>query len=346
MPIFTAIAAGVTALATGIGFGAAAAATIGGVARIVGAHVAVVADYCGAAADTGGALVRAGAGAAVVAGLGHGREHAAAEPEVAGVLGAQVAVVAGAGFGRVGAAAASIAGVVGARVAVAAVGGADVAQVHRMFERYPLNSGGLSAAQVTPNNVQGLHGLLSCAEWTGVKLSTLLDEAGIDPSAKWILAEGADSASVSRSIPLAKALDDCIVCLYQNGERIRPENGYPIRLLVPGYSGNMNIKWLRRIKLVDAPVMTKDETSKYTILLPTGKAWKFVFPAAVTAMPRSVQAETSMCAYQCPVWEIRRTEAGNRSMISRGIHSRCWITTRASKPSRRRWQIRVRRHPS
>ncbi len=143
------------------------------------------------------------------------------------------------------------------------------------------NSGGLSAPAAAPLNVQGIHGLLSCAEWTGVKLSTLLDEAGVDPAAKWILAEGADSQSVSRSIPLAKALDDVLVCLYQNGERIRPENGYPVRLLVPGYSGNMNIKWLRRIKLVDAPIMTKDETSKYTILLPTGKAWQFVFPLEV-----------------------------------------------------------------
>ncbi len=146
------------------------------------------------------------------------------------------------------------------------------------------NSGGLSAAQPAVLNVQGIHGLLSCAEWTGVKLSTLLDEAGIDPAAKWILAEGADSQSVSRSIPLAKALDDVIVCLFQNGERIRPENGYPVRLLVPGYSGNMNIKWLRRIKLVSAPVMTKDETSKYTILLPTGKAWQFVLPLEVKSM--------------------------------------------------------------
>jgi sulfane dehydrogenase subunit SoxC len=146
------------------------------------------------------------------------------------------------------------------------------------------NSGGLSAAQPAAANVQGIHGLLSCAEWTGVKLSTLLDEAGVDSAAKWIIAEGADSQSVSRSIPLAKALDDVIVCLFQNGERIRPENGYPVRLLVPGYSGNMNIKWLRRIKLVNAPVMSKDETSKYTILLPTGKAWQFVFPLEVKSM--------------------------------------------------------------
>ena len=79
-------------------------------------------------------------------------------------------------------------------------------------------------------------------------------------------------------------MDDVLICLYQNGEKIRPENGYPIRLLAPGYSGNMNVKWLRRIKLVEEPVMTKDETSKYTILLPTGKAWRFVFPLEVKSV--------------------------------------------------------------
>ena len=146
------------------------------------------------------------------------------------------------------------------------------------------NSGALSQAQAQPVDVQAIHGLVSCSEWTGVKLSTLLDEAGVDPRAKWLYAEGADSASMSRSIPLSKAMDDVIVCLYQNGERIRPENGYPVRLLVPGFSGNMNVKWLRRIKLVDGPVMTKDETSKYTILLPDGKSWQFVFPLEVKSV--------------------------------------------------------------
>ncbi len=135
-----------------------------------------------------------------------------------------------------------------------------------------------------PPDAQSIHGLLSCSEWTGVKLSTLLDEAGIDPRAHWIYAEGADSAGMSRSIPLAKAMEDTLVCLYQNGERIRPENGYPLRLLVPGYSGNMNVKWLRRIKLVAGPVMTKDETSKYTVLLASGKAWQFVFPLEVKSL--------------------------------------------------------------
>jgi sulfane dehydrogenase subunit SoxC len=123
-----------------------------------------------------------------------------------------------------------------------------------------------------------LHGLVSCAEWTGVRLSTLLDEVGVDPAARFVLAEGGDAAGMSRSVPLAKAMDDALIALYQNGERIRPSNGYPMRLLLPGYEGNMQVKWLRRLKLVAAPVMTKDETSKYTLLQPDGTALQFVFP--------------------------------------------------------------------
>src|SRR6202048_1487371 len=128
-----------------------------------------------------------------------------------------------------------------------------------------------------PVGVQAIHGLVSCAEWTGVKLSVLLQEADVDPKAKWILAEGADAAGMSRSIPLAKAMDDALIALYQNGERVRPSNGYPMRLLLPGYEGNMNVKWLRRIKLTEGPTMTKDETSKYTILLNDGKSLQFCF---------------------------------------------------------------------
>ena len=146
------------------------------------------------------------------------------------------------------------------------------------------NSQALNAPQPQPLGMAAIHGLLGCAEWTGVKLSTLLDEAGIDPSARWVIAEGADSAAMSRSIPLAKALDDTLVCLYQNGERVRPSNGYPLRLLVPGFEGNLNVKWLRRLKLTAAPAMTKDETSKYTILLKDEKAWQFVFPMEVKSV--------------------------------------------------------------
>ena len=113
------------------------------------------------------------------------------------------------------------------------------------------NSAPLYSNEPIQANVQALHGLCSCAEWTGVQLSTLLEEVGVDASAKWFIAEGADLPTMNRSIPLAKAMDDAMVALYQNGERLNPSNGYPMRLLLPGYEGNMNVKWLRRIKLVE-----------------------------------------------------------------------------------------------
>jgi sulfane dehydrogenase subunit SoxC len=140
------------------------------------------------------------------------------------------------------------------------------------------NGGALYQKEPAQLDLQALHGLVSCAEWTGVRLALILEEAGVDPQAEWLLAEGADAASMSRSIPVAKAMDDAMIALYQNGERLRPSNGYPVRLLLPGFEGNMNVKWLRRLKATRGPTMTKDETSKYTILLPTGKALQFVFP--------------------------------------------------------------------
>jgi len=130
-------------------------------------------------------------------------------------------------------------------------------------------------------NVQAIHGLVSGSEWTGVRLSTLLEETGIDPKAKWIVAEGADGPSMNRSIPLDKVLDDCLVALYQNGERINPAQGYPMRILVPGYEGNMNVKWLHRIKLVEEPVMAINETLQYTYRVEGPKIWQFFFPMEV-----------------------------------------------------------------
>ena len=121
------------------------------------------------------------------------------------------------------------------------------------------------------------HGLASCSEWTGVPLSTLLDEAGVLPEAQWLIAEGADAAAMDVSIPLQKALDDTIVALYQNGERLRPENGYPMRLILPGWEAVLNVKWLHRLQATKAPVMARNETAKYTELLPSGKAHQFSF---------------------------------------------------------------------
>ena len=154
--------------------------------------------------------------------------------------------------------------------------------------RYPMESrmafvecGGNSAPMFSKEPIQAtaqaLHGLVSCAEWTGVRLSTLLEETGIDPKAKWVIAEGADTAALNRSVPLSKCLDDAMIALYQNGERIMPGNGYPMRLLLPGYEGNMNVKWLRRLKLTDQAAMTYYESRNYSPVLPGGKAYKFYF---------------------------------------------------------------------
>jgi sulfane dehydrogenase subunit SoxC len=126
-------------------------------------------------------------------------------------------------------------------------------------------------------SVQTSHGLLSCCEWTGVLLSTILQEAGLRSGAACIVAEGADAAAMTRSVPIAKALDDALLVYAQNGERLRPEQGYPLRLLLPGFEGNMSIKWLRRLEIGDKPWHTREETSKYTDLMPDGRARQFTF---------------------------------------------------------------------
>ncbi|PDT76695.1 sulfite dehydrogenase [Bradyrhizobium sp. C9] len=122
-----------------------------------------------------------------------------------------------------------------------------------------------------------LVGLLSCAEWTGVPLKTVLDEAGVQAGAKWIVAEGADAAALTRSIPIEKCLDDAMLVYSQNGERLRPQQGYPLRLLLPGFEGNMNVKWLRRLKVVAEPAYSREETSKYTDPMPDGTSREFTF---------------------------------------------------------------------
>jgi sulfane dehydrogenase subunit SoxC len=119
------------------------------------------------------------------------------------------------------------------------------------------------------------HGLVSNSEWTGVPLAVVLNEVGINEKAKWLIAEGADAFAMNISIPIEKAMNDGMLALYQNGERIRPENGYPLRLILPGWEGVLNVKWLRRLKVTDKPIMARNETSKYTELLPSGKSRMF-----------------------------------------------------------------------
>ena len=127
------------------------------------------------------------------------------------------------------------------------------------------------------NGCQFTHGMILNVMYTGITLRTLLESAGVRPTAKWMLAEGADASGLNRSIPIGKALDDCMIAFAMNGEALRPEQGYPLRLVVPGWQGNMWVKWLRRLKFDDAPWMTREETSKYTDLLADGRARRFTW---------------------------------------------------------------------
>lgn len=127
------------------------------------------------------------------------------------------------------------------------------------------------------NSLQFTHGMIGCAVWTGVRLSTLLDEVGLQPGARWVLATGSDGAHMNRSLPMAKCLDDCIVAWGQNGEALRPEQGYPVRLVVPGWQGNVNVKWLRQLQVGSEPWITREETSEYSELLPSGEALGFTW---------------------------------------------------------------------
>tara|TARA_R110002049_G_scaffold201885_1_gene372510 strand:+ start:5677 stop:6996 length:1320 start_codon:yes stop_codon:yes gene_type:complete len=167
------------------------------------------------------------------------------------------------------------------------------------FLECPAN-GGMEWRGTQMEALQFTHGMLSCCEWTGVKLSTLLDEVGLSKNAKWVLAEGADGAAMTRSIPIEKALDDTLVVYAQNGEMLRPEQGYPVRLFNPGWEGNTSIKWLRRLEIGDKPWYQREETSKYTDLLPDGTARKFSF----------IQETNSVITSPCP----------ERPMLRRGVH--------------------------
>jgi sulfane dehydrogenase subunit SoxC len=144
----------------------------------------------------------------------------------------------------------------------------SVSRVH--FVECGANTG-MEWGGVAVPTVQYTHGMLACSEWTGVLLSTLLAEVGCDPKAKFILAEGADAVGLTRTISMEMAQEDVIVAYGQNGEMLRPEQGYPVRLLVPGVQGVSNVKWLRRLKIGDQPWNTREESVHYIDLMPGGK---------------------------------------------------------------------------
>lgn len=161
------------------------------------------------------------------------------------------------------------------------------------FLECPAN-GGMEWRGAQMEGVQFTHGMLSCCEWTGVMLSTLLEEVGVDKRAAWILAEGADGSHMSRSIPMDKALDDAMIVYAQNGEMLRPEQGYPVRLINPGWEGNTCVKWLRRLEIGDKPWHHREETSKYTDLMADGTAREFTYVQECNSVITSPSPEKPM----------------------------------------------------
>lgn len=150
-----------------------------------------------------------------------------------------------------------------------------VTRVH--FVECAGNGGAAYRAPRPDMTPQVVDGMTSNSEWTGVPVSTLLRAVGVQRAGTWVLAEGGDAAVMLRSVPMDKMLDDALVVYAQNGEAVRPANGYPARLLLPGYEGNMSVKWLRRLEVVDGPSMSREETSKYTDPLPDGTSRQFSF---------------------------------------------------------------------
>ena len=136
---------------------------------------------------------------------------------------------------------------------------------------------GMEWAGAQLNGCQFTHGMIHNVMYTGIPLRLILQEAGVKTAGKWLLPEGADASGMTRSIPMEKAMDDCLVAFKMNGEALRPEQGYPVRLVVPGWEGNMWVKWLRRIEVGDQPWHHREETSKYTDLLANGQARRFTW---------------------------------------------------------------------
>jgi len=157
---------------------------------------------------------------------------------------------------------------------------ADIKRLPSISRTMVLECGGNSGSEwaaTTGPDVQRSFGLVSCSEWTGVSLALLLKEVGVGPGASWVIAEGADACRMMRSVPLAKAMDDALIAYGQNGEALRPAQGYPLRLLLPGWEGNTNVKWLHSLRLTNQPYMARDETAKYSDLMPDGKARIFTY---------------------------------------------------------------------
>jgi len=191
---------------------------------------------------------------------------------------------------------------------------------------------------------QQIDGLLSTSEWIGVSLATLLRTVGVRSGASWLLAEGGDAPHLARSIPLEKARDDALLAYGQNGEALRPEQGYPVRLFLPGWEGNANVKWIRRIEVTDRPTMTREETSRYTDPLHDGTARQFSFVM-------DAKSVITFPAYPWVLpergwWEVRGLAWSGRGRVTRVEVStdggRSWTRARLQEPVLPKCTVRFR----
>ena len=186
------------------------------------------------------------------------------------------------------------------------------------------------------NGCQFTHGMIHNVMYTGVPLKTLLEEAGLKGNAKWLLPEGADASGMTRSVPMEKALNDCLVAWKMNGEALRPEQGYPLRLVVPGWEGNMWVKWLRRIEVGDEPWHHREETSKYTDLMANGKARRFSWEMDVKSVITNpspqvpIKHEKGFTVLTGIAWSGRGTVDRVDVSLDGGAN---WLTARIDGPS-------------
>ena len=176
-------------------------------------------------------------------------------------------------------------------------------------------NGGMEWRGAQLNGCQFTFGMVHNVQYTGVKLSDLVRETGLKPNAKWMLAEGGDSAGMNRSVPIEKVLDDCMIAWAMNGEALRPEQGYPARLVVPGWEGNMWVKWIRRLEFGDMPYMAREETSKYTDLMSDGKARMFTWVMDAKSVVTSPSPEKPIL--QKGVHQLRGLAWSGRGKITR-----------------------------
>lgn len=198
---------------------------------------------------------------------------------------------------------------------------------------------GMEWAGAQLNGAQFTHGMIHNMEYTGVPLRTILAEAGLgaagDLADKWVYVEGADASSNGRSIPMEKALDDVLVAFKANGEALRKEHGYPVRLVVPGWEGNMWVKWLRRIEVMDGPVESREETSKYTDVLADGTARKWTWAMDAKSVVTSPSPQAPITHGKGPL-VITGLAWSGRGAISRVDVSKdggkSWQTARLAKP--------------